>query len=131
MSEQDSSHAEIAMARAVTRRGSNQRFSSASNPFLLHIGTASNIRADRAHPHPGIVKLLPAIQADLVSPLLDRKYTTLLPVMTSEHETENSQQRFHKSSALCRRSQLPFASSQASSARTLARASAIEQSAAP
>ena len=74
MSEQDSSQSEIAMARSVPRLVSNQRFFSASHPLLLHIGTASNVRTDRAHPHPGVVKLLPAIQADLVSPLLDRKY---------------------------------------------------------
>jgi len=95
VSEQDSSHAEIAMGRAVLRLGSNQGFFSASNTLLLHIGTASNVRADRAHPRPGIVKLLPALQADLVSPLLDRKYATLLSVMTSEHKTENSQQQSH------------------------------------
>jgi len=40
-------------------------------------------------------------------------------------------QWFHKSSALCRRSQLPLTSSQPSRARTLARAKAMEQSAAP
>ena len=39
--------------------------------------------------------------------------------------------RFHQSCARCRRSQLPLASSQFSKERTLARARAIEQSAAP
>jgi hypothetical protein len=77
------------------------------------------------------LKFLPAHQAHLVRPVLDRKYAALLPVSASEEETKNVEQRLHKSSARCRRSQLPLASSHASKARTLPRARAIEQSAAP
>jgi len=63
--------------------------------------------------------------------LLDGKHAALLPVSASEDEIEKFEQRLHKSSARCRRSQLPLVSSQANKARTLLRARAIEQSAAP
>jgi hypothetical protein len=71
------------------------------------------------------------LQADLVRPFLDREYTTPLAVMATEGKLENPKQWFHKSSVRCRRTQLPWASSQSSRERTLARARAIEQSAAP
>jgi hypothetical protein len=54
-----------------------------------------------------------------------------LVVMASAGQTERPKKRFHQSCARCRRSQLPLASSQANKERTLARARAIEQSAAP
>jgi len=80
---------------------------------------------------PGILELPSTFQTDLVRSIFDSKHTALSAVTTSKHKMENPENGFHKSPARCRRSQLPLASSQSSNARTLARASAIAQSAAP
>ena len=77
------------------------------------------------------IKFLSALQTNLVRPLLNSEHTTHLAMMTSEGKLKNPQQESHKFCARCRRSQLPLASSQPSSVRTLVRARAIEQSAAP
>jgi hypothetical protein len=106
-------------------------FFGTSNALLLRIGSADNIRSDGAHSRPGIFEFLSTLQADLIGPLVDCEHTTFLAVTTSEYKLENPKQEFHKSSALCRRSQLPLTSNQSSKARTLARARAIAQSAAP
>ena len=82
------------------------------------------------HQLPGIWKFLTALDADLVCALLDGDDATQFMV-TSKRKIGDPMQKSHKSSARCRRSQLPLASSHSSSERTLARASAIEQSAAP
>jgi len=76
------------------------------------------------------LKLSTALEADLVRSPLDREYAAELAVPAPEDEFENPQQRVHTSCAR-RRSQLPLASSHSSSERTLARARAIAQSAAP
>jgi hypothetical protein len=72
-----------------------------------------------------------AVEANLVCPVFDREQTAEVPVAASKHKLENIQEQFHKSWARWRRSQLPLATSHSSKDRTLARARAIEQSAAP
>jgi len=130
VSEQHSSHSGACDGMGYSAIGSNKRFW-ASNAFQWRVGAVDNIRSDGTHPNPGVFKLLPTLQAHLVRPVLDRKHTTLVAVTTSEYEMENPDRRLHRSSARLRRSQLPLASNQASRARTLARARAIAQSAAP
>ena len=131
MSEQDSSHSESGEGATVPVVGSDPRFLMAHQALQRHIVAAANFCPNRAHSHPGIIKLLAAIQADLVGPFLDREDSTLMPVTASENKMENSKWGLHKSSTLCRRSQFPLASSHSSSERMLARARAIAQSAAP
>jgi hypothetical protein len=70
------------------------------------------------------------VEADPVGAAFDRKHTAQMAVPASENELEKPWQ-FHKSCARWRRSQLPLASSHSSRVRTLARARAIAQSAAP
>jgi hypothetical protein len=77
------------------------------------------------------VEFSPTVEADLVRAAFDREHTAEVTVAASKHKLENVQQEFHKSCARWRRSQLPLASSQSSRERTLARARAIAQSAAP
>jgi hypothetical protein len=85
-SEQDSSHTEIKDC-AVT--GSDHR------NIAVHVAVQRHIRVDRnarlygAHQCPGVAKLLPTFQADLVSPFLNREHTAQLAVMTAEGEPEN------------------------------------------
>jgi len=95
------------------------------------IGAIRHARSYGVHQCPGIVKFHSAVQADLIGPVLDGEHSTAVAVTTAEGKLENRKQRFHKSSARWRRSQLPLASSQASRERTLARARAMAQSAAP
>lgn len=76
------------------------------------------------------LKLLSTLKADFVRSLLDGEDATELAVPAPEDELEDPQQRVHASCAR-RRSRLPFASSHPIRVRTLARARAIEQSAAP
>jgi hypothetical protein len=83
------------------------------------------------HAGPRIVEFLSAFQTDPIRPLFDGKNATFPAMTTSKNKMENYEQRVHKSATLCRRSQLPLVSSQVRSERTLARARAIEQSAAP
>ena len=77
-----------------------------------------------------ILKSPSAVQADLVRPFLNCEQAALLAVIPSEGRLENRKWRFHKSSTRLR-SQHPLTSSQLNRALTLARARAIEQSAAP
>src|ERR1700730_16030180 len=95
------------------------------------IGPIGNAQPYGVHQSPGILKFLSTVQADLVRPFLDREHGSPFAVMASEGKLEHLQEWFHKSSARFRRSQLPWASSQSTRERTLARARAIEQSAAP
>ena len=69
-------------------------------------------------------------QADLISAWVNREHSTRLAV-TEPRQTRASETADFKSSARWRRSQLPLASSQSRRERTLARAKAIAQSAAP
>jgi hypothetical protein len=72
-----------------------------------------------------------AVEADAVSAMLDREHATHVTVPATEKELDKRAQESYHSRARCRRSQLPFVSSHSSRERTLPRASAIEQSAAP
>jgi hypothetical protein len=76
------------------------------------------------------VELPSTIETDSVRPLLDGEDATQVTVMASKRKSENPTQRVHRSCSRLR-SKLPLASSHASKARTLARARAMEQSAAP
>jgi hypothetical protein len=76
------------------------------------------------------VKLPSTIEAHAVRSAFDREDATYVTVTAPKDELENPKQRVHRSCSRLR-SQLPFTSSQASRERTLPRAKAIEQSAAP
>ena len=71
------------------------------------------------------------VEAHLVCTVFDREHSTLMAMSAAKEKLENPKKRFHRSCARWRRSQLPLTSSQSSSDFTLARARAIEQSAAP
>ena len=77
------------------------------------------------------VECSPTVKADLVLSTFDREHTAELTVPAPKDILEDPQERFYTSWARRRRSQLPLASSQSSRERTLARARAIAQSAAP
>jgi hypothetical protein len=72
----------------------------------------------------------PTVEAHLVCPVLDGEHAAHVAVPAAKDKLQKPWQ-LHKSCARCRRSQLPFVSSQSSRDRTLARASAMAQSAAP
>ncbi len=72
-----------------------------------------------------------AVEADLIRAVFDREYPADMTVAAAKNKLEDSEKQFHKSCARWRRSQLPLASNHSSSERTLARAKAIAQSAAP
>src|SRR5450755_3248952 len=72
-----------------------------------------------------------AIEADLVCAVFDSEYTALVAVPAAKDKLKYVEQKFHKSCACWRRSQLPLASNHSSRERTLARARAMAQSAAP
>ena len=71
------------------------------------------------------------VKADPVCAVFDREHTAEVTVPAAKGKLENPKQRSHQSRACWRRSQLPLASSHSSRERTLARARAIAQSAAP
>jgi hypothetical protein len=77
------------------------------------------------------IEFTSTVEANLVCAVFDGEHTAEVTVAASKHKLKNVQQEFHKSCARWRRSQLPLASSQSSRERTLARARAIAQSAAP
>ena len=77
------------------------------------------------------IELLPTVEADLVCAVFDGEHSTLMTMAAAKEKLENPKKRFHRSCARWRRSQLPLTSSQSSNDFTLARARAIEQSAAP
>jgi len=76
------------------------------------------------------IEFPPTVEADPICALFDGEDAAEVTVPTAKDELKNRQQ-FHKSCARWRRSQLPLASSHSSRERTLARARAIAQSAAP
>src|ERR1022692_594013 len=90
----------------------------------------NNARPYWMHRCQGILTFSSALEADLISPVFDCEHATHPSVMAPERRLQDPEQRFHTSWVRLR-SQLPFASSQFRRERTLARASAIEQSAAP
>jgi len=71
------------------------------------------------------------VEADAVGAAFDREHTAEVTVPAAKDKLESPEQQFHKSCTRCRRSQLPLVSSHSSRERTLARASAMAQSAAP
>lgn len=77
------------------------------------------------------VELPSAVEADLVRAVFDCEHAAEVSVPAAKDKLEKGLQRFHISCDRWRRSQLPLASNHWSRERTLARASAIEQSAAP
>jgi len=77
------------------------------------------------------IEFPPTVEADLVCAVFDREYSANMTVAAAENKLEDTDEQFHKSCARWRRSQLPFASNHSSKDRTLARAKAIAQSAAP
>jgi hypothetical protein len=81
--------------------------------------------------HVGQVEFPSAVEADAVRAMLDREHTAEVTVPAAKDKLEKSLQQFHTSCDRWRRSELPLASSHSSRERTLARARAIEQSAAP
>ena len=124
MSEQDSSHG-IRIGAQV-----KDRIAEVSICPKLFVPEYSNGREVVSASWHRKIELPATFEADLVGSLLDREYSAHLLVTAPKDESENPQQRFHTSCARLR-SQLPLASSHSSIERTLARASAIEQSAAP
>ncbi len=79
----------------------------------------------------GKIEFPSAVEANLVRPVFDREYPADMTVAAAENKLEDTEEQIHKSCARWRRSQLPLASNHSSSERTLARAKAIAQSAAP
>jgi hypothetical protein len=77
------------------------------------------------------IEFSPAVKTDFVSAMLNGEYTTKMMMAAAKEELEETREKLHKSRACWRRSQLPLASNHSSSERTLARAKAIAQSAAP
>ena len=130
LSEQHSSHAEIKSAGLQSNPRSKCRYFGVPGVDWWRISMIRKLPLLDVHEHPRILKFLPTIEADLVRPLLDGEHTTELTVMAAKSEMENSKQGFHSGSARLR-SKLPLTSSQARSARTLACARAMAQSAAP
>jgi hypothetical protein len=53
-----------------------------------HMGAIGTTRPHRVHQRPGIVEFLPALQADLVRPLVDCEYTATLAVMATYRQLE-------------------------------------------
>jgi hypothetical protein len=106
--------------------------SSRGNLGLFRVITAlgGSNRPHGMHRCPGILEFLPTLEADAVGSFLDGEHATDLSVMAPKRGMQNPEQWFHKSCAR-RRSQLPLASSHSSKERRLARARAMEQSAAP
>ena len=77
------------------------------------------------------VEFSSTVKAHPVRAVFDREHTAEVTVAASKNKLEDTQEKVHKSCARWRRSQLPLASSHSSRERTLVRARAIAQSAAP
>lgn len=72
-----------------------------------------------------------AVEANPVCAVFNREHAAQVTVPAPKNKLEDTQDQLHKSCARCRRSKLPLTSSHSSRELTLARANAIEQSAAP
>jgi len=83
------------------------------------------------HLFPRVLNLFRALEADLIASVIDGEDAAQVGVTAAKEEPMYTSQDVHKSCALCLLLQSPLASSHSSSERTLAVASAIEQSAAP
>jgi hypothetical protein len=79
----------------------------------------------------GQIEFPSTVEANLIRAVSNREHTAEVTVPATKEKLEDVHQEFHTSCARWRRSQLPFASSHSSRERTLARARAIAQSAAP
>jgi len=79
----------------------------------------------------GQIEFPSTVEADLVCAVLNGEHAAEVAVPAAKDKLEYIEQEFHRSCARCRRSQLPLASNHSSRERTLARARAIAQSAAP
>jgi hypothetical protein len=77
------------------------------------------------------VKFTSTVEADLICAAFDREHAAEMMVPAAKDKFEKGPQQSHKSPDRWRPSRLPLASNHESSERTLARARAIEQSAAP
>jgi len=77
------------------------------------------------------VEFRSAVEANFVRAVFDREHPAEMTVTAAENKLEDTEEQFHKSCARWPRSQLPFASNHSSRERTLVRAKAIAQSAAP
>jgi hypothetical protein len=77
------------------------------------------------------IEFASTVEANLVRAVFDREHAAEVTMPAAKNKLEDTQEKVHKSCARWRRSQLPLASSHSSRERTLARARAIEQSAAP
>src|SRR5260370_36167368 len=71
------------------------------------------------------------IEADSVGAVFDGEHAAEVTVPAAKNKLKDTQEQSHKSCARWRRSELPLASNHSSRDRTLARARAIAQSAAP
>ena len=79
----------------------------------------------------GQVEFPSTVEADPVGAMFDREHAAEVTVTATKNKLKDTQEQLHKSCARWRRSELPLASSHSSRERTLARARAIAQSAAP
>jgi hypothetical protein len=93
-------------------------------------GSGQRITNSGVHLLPRIWQFLTTLQADLIRSWMDREHVAESTVMTPTKNLGQPKRQPHNSGR-CRRSQLPWASSQPSRDLTLVRASAIAQSAAP
>src|SRR5579872_6055331 len=116
----------VAMPRPVKRRGV------LAHVLTIHLQTGTR-RRDRPYweLNAGQREFSSAVKADFVRAMLNGEHTAEMMMPAAKKELEEMQEKFHKSCARWRRSQLPLASNHSSSDRTLARARAIAQSAAP
>jgi hypothetical protein len=90
-------------------------------------------RNDRPFWHLSVrqVKFPATVEANFIRAVFNREHAAEVTMPAPKDKLEDVHQEFHTSCARWRRSQLPFASSHSRSERTLARARAIAQSAAP
>ena len=79
--------------------GSDHRDIGMSGGVQGHIRVGRNTRPYGAHQSSGIPKFLFTLQADLVSPFLNREHTAQSAVMTTEGKPDKPTQDFHQSSA--------------------------------
>jgi hypothetical protein len=141
---QDSSHAknECSMFAGVKRSG-RQRLrgrirvrdnaeASVQNGDSSPIGNRKSVEPQRRiRIRIGQIEFPTAVETDSVGAVLDGEHSAHVFMPATKYKLEDSEQPVHKSCARCRRSQLPLVSSHLRSERTLARASAMAQSAAP
>ena len=127
VSEQDSSHGRKGWRTAGWIKAERSACMVKLRPRADDRGTVGPYRRTRGRQ----IEFSPAVETDPVSTVLDREHTAQVMMPAAKKKLEDTPEQFHKSCARWRRSQLPFASSHSRRERTLARARAIAQSAAP